>query len=70
MWTLLNNVLPGFIETELLSDLDPDLVKQYKSEVPMKRFGTTKEVAAAVKFLASSDASYITGACLEISGGL
>ncbi|MEE2671468.1 MAG: 3-oxoacyl-ACP reductase FabG [Bdellovibrionota bacterium] len=66
----INNVLPGFIETELLSDLDPDLVKQYKSEVPMKRFGTTKEVAAAVKFLASSDASYITGACLEISGGL
>lgn len=66
----INNVLPGFIETELLSDLDPELVKQYKSEVPMKRFGTTKEVAAAVKFLASSDASYITGACLEISGGL
>lgn len=66
----INNVLPGFIETELLSDLDPDLVKQYKSEVPMKRFGTTKEVAAAVKFLASSDASYITGASLEISGGL
>ena len=66
----INNVLPGFIETELISDLDPELVKQYKAEVPMKRFGTTKEVAAAVKFLASADASYITGACLEISGGL
>jgi 3-oxoacyl-[acyl-carrier protein] reductase len=39
-------------------------------DVPMKRFGTVHEVAAAVLFLASKEASYITGASLEISGGL
>ena len=66
----INNILPGFIETELISDLPEDLVKQYKSEVPMKRFGRTEEVAAAAMFFASKDASYITGACLEVSGGL
>ena len=66
----INNILPGFIETELLSDLPEDLVKQYKSEVPMKRFGTTDEVAAAAMFFASKEASYITGASLEVSGGL
>ena len=61
---------PGFIETELISDLDPALVKEYKSQVPMKRFGTTSEVAHAVMFLASKEASYITGTSLDISGGL
>jgi 3-oxoacyl-[acyl-carrier protein] reductase len=66
----INNVCPGFIATELLSDLDEDLVKEYKSQVPMKRFGTTAEVAHAVLFFASPDASYITGTTLDISGGL
>ncbi len=66
----INNVCPGFIETELISDLDPALVKEYKSQVPMKRFGTTSEVAHAVMFLASKEASYITGTSLDISGGL
>lgn len=66
----INNVLPGFIETELLADLPEEQKKEYKSQVPMKRFGTTSEVAHAVLFLASKEASYITGASLEISGGL
>lgn len=66
----INNVLPGFIETELLSDLSDELVKEYKKQVPMKRFGKVEEVANAVMFLASSEASYISGACLEVSGGL
>lgn len=66
----INNILPGFIETELLADLPDDLIKQYKSEVPMKRFGTTKEVASAALFLASKEASYITGSSLEVSGGI
>lgn len=66
----INNVCPGFIQTELIADLSEDLIKEYKSQVPMKRFGTTKEVASAVCFLASKDASYISGASLDISGGL
>jgi 3-oxoacyl-[acyl-carrier protein] reductase len=65
-----NNIAPGFIETELIADLPADQVSEYKKKVPMKRFGTVDEVASAVKFLASKEASYITGATLEISGGL
>lgn len=65
-----NNVLPGFIDTELLKDLPEDQRKEYAKSVPMKRFGKPEEVAHAVMFLASKEASYITGACLEISGGL
>jgi 3-oxoacyl-[acyl-carrier protein] reductase len=66
----INNVLPGFIETELLSDLPEEQKKEYKQQVPMKRFGKVDEVAHAVLFLASKEASYITGASLEIAGGL
>lgn len=65
-----NNVCPGFIETDLLSDLSEELRKDYMLDIPMKRFGRASEVAAAVLFLASKEASYITGASLEISGGL
>lgn len=65
-----NNVCPGFIDTELIDDLGSDLVKEYKKQVPMKRFGKVCEVANAVLFLASKEASYITGSTLEVSGGL
>jgi 3-oxoacyl-[acyl-carrier protein] reductase len=65
-----NNVCPGFIDTELLSDLPEEQKKEYQKTVPMKRFGRVEEVAAAVIFLASKEASYITGASLEITGGL
>lgn len=66
----INNVCPGFIETELISDLAPELVKEYKAGVPLKRFGTTAEVAHAVLFYASPEASYITGTSLDVSGGI
>jgi len=65
-----NNIAPGFIETELIADLPPEQVAEYKKQVPMKRFGTVEEVASAVKFLASKEASYITGTTIEITGGL
>lgn len=65
-----NNVCPGFIETELIADLPEEQVKEYKNQVPMRRFGKVEEVAAAVLFLASKEASYITGASLDIAGGL
>ncbi|MBA2403143.1 MAG: SDR family oxidoreductase [Bdellovibrionales bacterium] len=66
----INNVCPGFIETELLKDLPEEQVKEYKSQVPMKRFGKVDEVSHAVLFFASKEASYITGATLDIAGGL
>ena len=65
-----NNIAPGFIETELIADLPEEQVKEYKKSVPMKRFGTTEEVANAVLFLSSREASYITGTTIEISGSL
>lgn len=66
----INNVCPGFIETELLNDLPAEQIKEYKSQVPMKRFGKVDEVAHAVLFFAGREASYITGATLDIAGGL
>jgi 3-oxoacyl-[acyl-carrier protein] reductase len=66
----INNVCPGFIETELIADLPEEQVKEYKSQVPMKRFGKVEEVAHAVLFFSSKESSYITGATLDIAGGL
>ncbi len=65
-----NCISPGFIDTELLTGLTPDQLDAYKKMVPMKRFGRTEEVAAAVLFLAGEQASYISGAVLEVTGGL
>lgn len=65
-----NCVSPGFISTDLIDDLSESQLKEYKKLVPMRRFGTTEEVADAVSFLASKNASYITGAVLEVNGGL
>lgn len=65
-----NCVSPGFISTDFIADLDQDLVSEYKKMIPMRRFGTPDEVADSVLFLASKRASYISGAVLEISGGL
>ncbi|MFT7677370.1 MAG: 3-oxoacyl-[acyl-carrier protein] reductase [Planctomycetota bacterium] len=65
-----NCVSPGFIDTELIEDLSPELRKEYSKTVPMRRFGTPQEVASAVLFLSSPEASYITGSVLEVTGGL
>ncbi len=65
-----NCVSPGFIDTELLSDLPEEQVKAYRKLVPARRFGTPEEVAAAVLFLAGKGASYVTGSVLEVTGGI
>jgi 3-oxoacyl-[acyl-carrier protein] reductase len=65
-----NAVSPGFIDTELLADLDPEKKAAYLDLVPMRRFGTGEEVAHAVLFLASKEAGYVTGATLEVTGGI
>ena len=66
----INSILPGFIETDLISDLPEDQLKEYKKDVPLKRFGRPDEVASCVMFLASKEASYMTGAEINLSGGL
>ena len=63
-----NNICPGFVDTELLSDLPPEQLKEYKKMVPMKRIGKTEDVAIATLFLASKQASYITGTSIYVTG--
>ncbi len=65
-----NCVSPGFIDTELIADLTAEQIKEYKKTVPMRRFGKVEEVAAAVLFLASKEAAYISGSVLDVNGGL
>lgn len=65
-----NCVSPGFISTDFINDLSKEQLTAYKKMVPMRRFGTPEEVADAVLFLAGNRAAYITGAVLEINGGL
>jgi 3-oxoacyl-[acyl-carrier protein] reductase len=65
-----NCVSPGFIATELIQDIPDKLRETYLARIPLKRFGSTEEVAACVLFLASKEASYVTGSTLEVSGGL
>lgn len=67
-----NSVCPGFIDTERIQELTkarPEMIKQRMAETPIGRIGTPAELAAAVVFLASERASYITGAVLEVDGG-
>jgi 3-oxoacyl-[acyl-carrier protein] reductase len=65
-----NAVAPGFIITELTKDLPEALMESLKSNTPLGRFGTIQEIACAVAFLASDEASYITGHVLAVDGGL
>ena len=63
-----NCVAPGFIETEMIKDLPA--IDEFKKRIPLRRFGKSEEVAAAVSFLCSTEASYITGHTLSVNGGL
>ena len=65
-----NVVAPGFIETDMTAALPEDTRKTYQAAIPAGRFATPEEVAAAVRFLASPDAAYITGAVIPVDGGL
>ena len=62
-----NAVAPGFITTDMTKDMNE---KDYQSLIPMKRFGRPEEVADIVGFLASEQASYITGEVISVNGGL
>lgn len=65
-----NCVSPGFIDTELIGDLPEEQRKEYLKMIPLKRFGRVEEVAYAAMFLASREASYITGTNIVVAGGL
>jgi len=65
-----NAVCPGFIESESLAHFSDEERAAARARIPMRRFGRPEEVAAAVRFLACSEASYITGSILKIDGGI
>jgi 3-oxoacyl-[acyl-carrier protein] reductase len=65
-----NVVCPGFIETEMTGELSDQVKAAYLQNIPLSRFGTPEEVAACVHYLASEEASYISGTKIDINGGL
>ncbi len=65
-----NAIAPGFIETEMTAGLDEKVVQQWRDGIPLKRGGTTEDVANLTLFLASDMSSYITGQCINICGGM
>src|SRR4051812_15637478 len=65
-----NTVCPGPTRTPMLAEMEPRLVEALERAVPMRRLGEPEDVAAAVAFLASERAGYITGQTLSVSGGL
>ena len=65
-----NSVAPGFIKTQMTDALPPEVQESILKEIPMKRLGSTNEIADAVAFLCSDQASYITGSTIHVNGGL
>jgi 3-oxoacyl-[acyl-carrier protein] reductase len=65
-----NAVAPGFITTDMTAGLPEDLQNEYLKKIPIKRFGTAEDIAEAIAFLASKEASYITGQVLNVNGGM
>ena len=65
-----NAIAPGFIETDMTAPLSQELKDNMLAHIPLKRFGRVEEIGAAVRFLASEEASYITGHVLNVNGGI
>ena len=65
-----NCVAPGFIDTDMTSELDEALIQSMLNAVPLARLGKPEDIAAAVNFLASEEAGYITGTVLDVNGGM
>jgi 3-oxoacyl-[acyl-carrier protein] reductase len=65
-----NAVAPGFIGTEMTEGLSAELKQRMIDETPLKRMGTPEDIAAAVKFLVSEEAGFITGHVLDVNGGI
>ena len=65
-----NAVAPGFIKTDMTEKLPPEVIENAKKNIPLGEMGTPEDIAAAVLFLASPEAKYITGQVLNVDGGM
>jgi 3-oxoacyl-[acyl-carrier protein] reductase len=65
-----NAVAPGFIETPMTDSLSQEMKDKVKTLIPLGRFGSDRDVATAIVFLASDEAAYITGQVLRVNGGM
>ena len=65
-----NAITPGFIDTDMTAVLSEEVKQRMLAGIPLKRFGKPEDVAAAVRFLASDEAGYITGSVLRVNGGM
>ncbi|MES2681297.1 MAG: 3-oxoacyl-[acyl-carrier-protein] reductase [Bacteroidota bacterium] len=65
-----NAIAPGFIETEMTGALDEKVVQQWRDAIPLKRGGSSEDVANLTLFLASDMSAYITGQCINVCGGM
>jgi 3-oxoacyl-[acyl-carrier protein] reductase len=65
-----NCVAPGFIDTDMTRTLTEQQVAALLQQIPAGRFGLPEDIAAAVAFLASNEAAYITGTTLHVNGGM
>lgn len=67
---LVNAVAPGFIETQMTDVLKDDIKEEIAKSIPLKRMGSSQDVANVTKFLASDESSYITGQVINVDGGM
>jgi len=65
-----NAIAPGFIETEMTNALPEEVKKAYLQQIPLKRFGTSKDIANACLYLTSDLANYVTGQIISVNGGM
>lgn len=65
-----NAVCPGFVNTDMAQTVPPDILDAMKQRVPLRRLAEVEEVVSCTLFLASSAASYVTGQCLDVNGGM
>jgi 3-oxoacyl-[acyl-carrier protein] reductase len=65
-----NVVAPGFVDTDMTAELPEDKKKEYAAAIPLGRFTTSDEIAGVVRWIASEEAGYITGAVIPVDGGL
>lgn len=64
-----NAVAPGFMDTDMTRAIEPEIREQIRQQIPLGHFGTPEDIAAAIVFLVSDDARYITGEVLSVNGG-